>query len=232
MPSESEEFFICRINSGLEIQGLPHLTEREKQLLLTPAESTRDVALIMNEIAGKLDMTSDELVAELQPLIPKCVLALQAAFNPLSRTVDDPDIRDDQEMRAFVRNADRDNAMQWREHNRNIYQASRCQLSGGVQHWYLRGGGREQERQLSVARKCFVASTVFDGESHWVVSRLREFRDCVLLKHWWGRGLSAIYDVIGPTMAACVAWHPALRATVRRMLTALARRLTTSGSPR
>ena len=71
MPSESEEFFICRINSGLEIQGLPHLTEREKQLLLTPAESTRDVALIMNEIAGKLDMTSDELVAELQPLISK-----------------------------------------------------------------------------------------------------------------------------------------------------------------
>lgn len=208
MPSESEEFFIDRINNGL---GLPNLTEREKQLLLTPAESTRDAVLIMNEIAGKLDMTSDELAAELKPLIEKCVLALQKASAP-----------------SQYRQLDRDSALAWREQNQDLRATSRCQLSGVVQHWYLRGGGRERERQLA----CFVASTVFDGESHWVVSRLRQFRACVLLKHWWGRGLSAIYNVIGPTMAACVARHPALRATVRRMLTALARRLTTSGSPR
>ena len=50
-------------------------------------------------------------------------------------------------------------AIKWAEHNRNLYNNSRCAISGIVQNWYL-GIGRSLERQVVRGAEFWIINTI------------------------------------------------------------------------
>ncbi len=66
---------------------------------------------------------------------------------------------------------------------------------------------------------CFIATAAYGtGWSHELTA-LRSLRDDYLALTPWGRGLIAVYERLSPPLAALIAPRPALRATVRTLLT-------------
>lgn len=75
------------------------------------------------------------------------------------------------------------------------------------------GQGRGRARDA----RCFVASAVY-GESAWQTDVLRNWRDRVLLRFWFGRVLIGLYYRVSPVWVRWLAPRPRLTAAVRSIL--------------
>ena len=126
-----ETFFVQKIEQGIG----PHLTDRERDMLLTPVA----------ELAGAFNPEEGVL------LQVKCFKALSNAYRtdagntPLSPAS------------AAER---RSNAEKWREANVLLYQSSNRVISGVVQNWYL-SEGRKLEAQTRL--RPLIAAAVVVG---------------------------------------------------------------------
>jgi len=124
-----ETFFVQKIEQSIG----PHLTDREREMLLTP----------VTELAGTFDPAEGLL------LQAKCFKALSNAYRrDVGNTPNSP-------ASSAVR---RSNAQQWREANVRLYESSNRVISGIVQNWYL-SEGRTLE-VLARIRPIIVAAVV------------------------------------------------------------------------
>jgi hypothetical protein len=73
--------------------------------------------------------------------------------------------------------------------------------------------------------RCFIATSAFDGQHTETIEKLCRFRDQRLKKHSAGRRFIMLYYRISPSLGDWLDRHPALKPTVRRLLTGLANQL-------
>lgn len=127
--ADSEGFFIRKITEGLEGLRDGKLSRRDRRILLRPGSR----ASAMNE--------SD--LNDLRLMMRRALRALVAAYAH--------DTWHDRYGPApgWGKRIAIDNAMEWRGHNMSLHSESQTFLSGVVQNWYLRAGGRHQEARLS-----------------------------------------------------------------------------------
>lgn len=85
------------------------------------------------------------------------------------------------------------------------------------------GQGRGRARDA----RCFVASAVY-GESAWQTDVLRDWRDRVLMRLWFGRVLISLYYRLSPTGVRWLAPRPRVTAAVRSILDGLVARVVRS----
>ena len=141
--TESEAFFIQKINKGLEFEESPPLSEREERLLLvcsTVGFEEGDVVRLVGDWARQVGMSPDAFAEESEPTAARSIRALAWAYEADTWY---------HGTNATMQNLVLDNALDWRRHNGALYEFSRTSLSGVVQNWYLRAGGRYQEAALS-----------------------------------------------------------------------------------
>jgi hypothetical protein len=69
-----------------------------------------------------------------------------------------------------------------------------------------------------ITKKCFIATAVFDSESHPYVNILRDFRDQYLMPNDVGRSFVNLYYRYSPSLADFISKHKLLRYTVRKSL--------------
>ena len=89
----------------------------------------------------------------------------------------------------------------------------------------------EEGLAATADRRCFVATFVFGPDAR-ETQVLRAYRDAVLLRRRWGRGLVAAYYWVAPVGCRIMARSPVIVAGVRRMLCVVVARCERSLSDR
>ena len=85
--------------------------------------------------------------------------------------------------------------------------------------------GGPPESSSSKDKGCFIATSVYGNSLAPEVIELRQFRDDVLKKTWWGRAFIAIYYTVSPPIAEGLKKTPRIAAVVRLMLDRVVKRI-------
>jgi len=85
---------------------------------------------------------------------------------------------------------------------------------------------KDLAKQVGISKRpCFVATAAFESADAIEVQRLREFRDTILVHHWWGRGFTEIYYFISPPIAKAMHQFSWSKAPTRRILRFLLKKM-------
>ncbi len=107
--------------------------------------------------------------------------------------------------------------------SRRTAEQQRARARGLVEHERFYREGLRVFGQASRKGRCFIATSVF-GES-WQTEVLRRFRDTALRPHLWGRRLISFYYRVAPGICEVLCRWPTLHASVRMVLSVIARAL-------
>ncbi len=85
-------------------------------------------------------------------------------------------------------------------------------------HSIRKTGTTAQSRRDARAKydtRCFIATAAYDSSTATEVVVLRQFRDDVLMKSWFGLGFVRLYERLSPAIAVQVSRRPSFRTAMR-----------------
>ena len=77
---------------------------------------------------------------------------------------------------------------------------------------------KQNQQEVKKSGPCFVATAVYGSPYAEQVVCLRQFRDEVLCRGWWGRAFVWFYGKTGPVAARLIENRPRLKASLRRLV--------------